>query len=94
MAQFKIAHIREQGVDIIVVPLDSSFGYKSRSDQDGFIEALQVCARSAGLAGGVVPVWLEGSTRRWICPPNWTPFFQTFEWNDILASLNKELSCG
>ena len=94
MARFKIAHIREQGVDLIIVPLYSSFGYKSRNEQDEFIGALQVCATSAGLAGTVVPVWREGSSQKFIAPHNWHSFFKTFGWNDILRNINKELTCG
>lgn len=60
MAQYKLAHIREQGVDLIIIPLDSSFGYKSETDQHDIISSLQACARSAGLAGTVVPIWEEG----------------------------------
>jgi len=94
MARFKIAHIREQGIDLIIVPLDSSFGNRTTDDQHSFIRALQACASSAGIAGTVVPVWVSGSTRSWICPPNWNSFFQSCQWNDILANLNKELTCG
>ena len=94
MSTYKVAHIREQGVDLIIIPLDSSFGYKSSSDQNDIIDALQACAANAGLAGGVVPVWLSGSTRHWICPPNWNPFFETFDWDDLMLNLNIELTCG
>ena len=94
MSQYKIAHIREQGIDLIVIPLDSSFGYKSESDQHDIISGLQACASSAGLAGTVVPIWREGSGHRFIAPPNWHPFFKTFSWNDAMRNINKELTCG
>jgi hypothetical protein len=29
--KFKIAHIKEQGQQIIIIPLDSAFGHKSES---------------------------------------------------------------
>ena len=93
MAKFKVAHIREQGIDLIIAPLESSFGRKSSADQNEFIEALQMCASAAGLAGTVVPVWLEGSSHRFIAPQNWHPFFKTFGWNDIIHNINKELTC-
>lgn len=94
MSRFKIAHIREQGVDLIIVPLESSFGYKSNREQNEIIVGLQACASSAGLAGTVVPVWREGSSHKFIAPYNWHPFFKTFGWNDILRNINKELTCG
>jgi hypothetical protein len=79
---------------MIIVPLDSSFGYKGESEQHEFITALQFCARSAGLAGTVVPIWREGSGHRFIAPPNWHNFFRKFPYNAIIANLNKELTCG
>lgn len=94
MARFKIAHIREQGVDLIIVPLDSSFGNKTQSEQSETIASLQLCASSAGLAGKVVPVWREGSSHRFIAPQQWHPFFKSIGWNQIMASINKELTCG
>jgi hypothetical protein len=57
MASYKIAHLREQGVDLIIVPLDNSLGLKSSSEQHQTINLLQACAQSVGLAGTIVPVW-------------------------------------
>ncbi|MGH7984306.1 MAG: hypothetical protein ACREFF_14365 [Candidatus Udaeobacter sp.] len=94
MATYRIAHLREQGQDMIIMPLESSFGYKSENEQHEFITALRVCARSAGLAGAVVPVWREGGGHRFIAPPPWHSFFRSLPFNAILANLNKELTCG
>lgn len=92
--RFNIAHIREQGVDMIIVPLDSSFGHKPTSAQHETIDSLQAYATSAGLAGRVVVVWQEGNGHRFIAPPNWQPFFKSLGWGQIMASINKELVCG
>ncbi|HBJ68355.1 MAG TPA: hypothetical protein DDZ09_09030 [Alcaligenes faecalis] len=94
MAQYKIAHLRQQGQDMIIIPLESSFGAKPSSDQEEIIQSLQACARSAGLAGTVVPVWRTGSRHGFIAPPPWHPFFKSLSWNDIVRSLNKVLTCG
>lgn len=93
MARYRIAHLREQGVDMIIVPLDSSFGAKSDVDQQDTIDALQACASAAGLAGTVVPVWRSGGSHRFIAPPNWHAFFRSLTWNMIMRSINKELTC-
>lgn len=79
---------------MIIVPVDPSFGYKAQSEQFDFITALQCCARSAGLAGTVVPVWRNGSSHRFIAPQNWHSFFRTLSYGTILANLNKELTCS
>lgn len=94
MAKFKVAHIREQGIDLIIAPLESSFGRKSSTDQHEFIEALQMCASVAGLAGTVVPVWREGSRHSFIAPQKWHPFFKSLGWNDIIYNINQELTCS
>lgn len=94
MATLKIAHLREQGIDLIIVPLESGFGLKSSGEQSEIVESIQWCAHSAGLAGTVVPVWRQGSGHRFIAPKNWHAFFRSLGWNDLMANLNKELTCG
>jgi hypothetical protein len=94
MSKYKIAHLREQGQDMIIVPLESSFGNMSDSDQQEILSSLQKCASSAGLAGTVVPVWRSGSGHRFIAPRPWHSFFQSMSWNVIVANINKELTCG
>jgi hypothetical protein len=92
MPRFKVAHIREQGVNLIIVPLDNSFGRKSNSDQQGILSNLQANATSAGLAGKVVPVWDSGGGRMsFIAPPNWHPFFRNLSLQFVFANLNKEI---
>ena len=92
MPSFKCAHIREQGIDLVIVPVNSSFGHKSDSDQQDTIDAMQTAASSAGHAGTVVPIWNIGKRTVFIAPPNWHPFFKSIQWNDVLATVNKEIS--
>ena len=92
MPSFNAAHVREQGVDLIIVPVSSSFGHKPESEQVEIIDAMQVAANSAGLAGTVVPVWQIGSRTVFIAPPNWHPFFKSITWAEVLASVNKTIS--
>lgn len=94
MNKFKIAHLREQGSDMVIVLLDSAFENKPSADQQDVIAALQACSENAGLAGIVVPVWQYRGRLRFIAPHNWLPFFESLNWNRIVASVNKELSCG
>ena len=92
MPRFKVAHIREQGQDIIIVPLESSFGYKSDSEQAAIIDELQSHARGAGLGGTIVPVWDDGGGRmKFIAPRPWHPFFQGLSLTSVYANLNREL---
>jgi hypothetical protein len=94
MPKFKVANFREQGVDLVVVFLDSSFDRKSTDEQSDAITALQLCASSAGLPGTLIPVWTVGGNMRFIAPQNWHPFFRTAGIYQVLVqNINRELTC-
>lgn len=94
MPQYKIAHLREQGQDMIIIPLDQSYGYKSNADQNRIKRNLQACAVSAGLAGTVVTVWetLSGQMS-FLAPVQWQSYFSTMSLSDVYANINKTLIC-
>lgn len=95
MPTFQVAHLREQGQDIIIVLVDTSFGYKSQQEQNEVCASLQACASRAGLAGTVVPIWDAGGGRmQFLAPEPWVPFFQSMSLADFAASVNRELTCG
>ena len=93
LPSYHIAHIKEQGQDMIIVPLDPSFGNKSNQQQQAFRLEIQARAQAAGLAGIVVLIWKHGNNgTRFIAPNNWTPFFKGLPFNVALSSRNKILS--
>ncbi len=94
MNKFKIAHLREQGQNMIIIPLENNFEYKTNNEQFEIVDSLQSYASSAGLAGTVVPVWQHGRQMKFIAPQPWHPFFKSLTWNDVIRNLNKELTCG
>jgi hypothetical protein len=95
MDKFRIAHIREQGQDIVIVPVHDRFRYQTNTEQNRICAALQACAVSAGLAGTVVPVWDAGGGRMgFLAPQQWQSFFSRISLADVAASINKELTCG
>jgi hypothetical protein len=91
MPDFKIAHIRQQEQDMVIVPLTPEFEHKTPTEKRSAIDELQVRSQAAGLAGTVVPAWLYQNRVHFIAPEPWHPFFQSLTWNQILASVNKEL---
>jgi|SRR5580693_632581 hypothetical protein len=94
MAKFQVAHIREQGADLIIIPLTSHFDLKSKAEQLETVDARQRCASDAGLAGTVVPVWKTASGGwSFLAPSNWTPFFKSLDIKAVAANLNRELTC-
>lgn len=94
MAKYKIAHLCEQGQDMIIVPLENNFHHATGADQQNTIDYLQACSIDAGLAGKVVPVWRHGGRVYFIAPTPWHPFFKSLSWDDISLNINKELICG
>jgi len=95
MTTFDVAHVREQGIDLIIVLLDSSFGYKTAMEQKEIAAALRKCAVAAGLAGAVVPVWDAGGGQiGFLAPPNLHPFFSSIDLAFVLANVNTKLTCG
>lgn len=93
MPTLQVAHLHEQGQDMIIAPLDSDFGSKTQGDQAAVIGEIQLRARGAGLAGKVVPVWDDGGGRMaFIAPKPWHPFFQGLDMPMVWANVNKELS--
>lgn len=92
MPRFKVAHIKEQGQDIVVVPLDSTFGRKMSGEQQAIAAELQLRSRSAGLAGRVVPVWDNGSGRMgFLAPQNWHAFFAGLNLGWVFTNINREI---
>lgn len=87
MATFNVAHIREQGQDIIIVIVD-------REPTPADIRQLQICANNAGLRGTVVPVWESMGRFAFIAPRPWHPFFRSLTWDVVLMSVNKRLTCS
>lgn len=92
MPHFRIAHLREQSQDMIIVPLESSFGNKTGDAQNAIVAELQVHARAAGLAGIVVPVWESSGRMSFIAPLPWHSFFKSLSMRGVMQNVNKELS--
>jgi len=95
MATYDVAHIKEQGIDLIIIVVDSSFGLKTPGEQQKMTVALQECATAAGLAGTVVPVWDAGAGQMgFFAPTNWRAFFSSIDLAFVATNINRELTCA
>ncbi len=93
MTTLEVAHVRQQGVDMIIVPLDRSFNHKPSSQQNATRNEIQTRANSAGLRGSVALVWDAGGGRMaFLAPPQWMNFFRSINLRWVFANLNRELS--
>jgi hypothetical protein len=92
MPRLKVAHVNEQGANMVIVPLDSGFGRKVSNDQKAIAAELQMRSEAAGLAGQVVPVWDNGGGRMgFLAPRNWHAFFESVSLQWVFANVNREL---
>ncbi|MFK3663917.1 hypothetical protein ACI2JN_01485 [Ochrobactrum teleogrylli] len=92
MTSLKIAHIREQGQDMIIAPLAGSFEHKTAAEQSAAVNEIQVAARSAGLRGTVVVFWPSGGRMKFIGPRPWHTFLRSLSMQHIQMNLNRTLS--
>lgn len=91
MPTFQIAHVREQGEDIIFILLDQSFARQTDESQAAQIAELQERANSAGLSGIVVPCWYEIHRWHFVGPPQWRALFESIPPGWVKQRLNHNL---
>ena len=93
MPTFQVAHLHRDGQDVIIVPVDRSFGKRSPSEQARIQEAFQRSAAAADMAGVVVPVWEDATGRMaFRAPPPWHDFFKSIDMVYVATALNRSLS--
>jgi hypothetical protein len=91
---FEVAHIREQGENVILIVVSPSFGSRSSSAQAATHTALEIAAHRAGLAGGVALVWDNGGRVMTYGPRQWAGYLQGLSWPYIAANVNRTLRCN
>jgi hypothetical protein len=91
MPHFKVAHIREQGQNMLIFPLDSSVHHKTDAEKAEILDELEMRAHAAGLAGGAVVVWEHGRSFNFMGPRPWHPFLRSIDMGAVMASVNKEI---
>ena len=91
--KFDIAHVREQGQDMIIIPLDSNFEYKSDDQKRNTMYALQTCASNARLGGTVVLIWESNGRTKFMAPQPWHGLFRSVDMLWVAKRINKSLTC-
>jgi hypothetical protein len=93
MPSFQVAHIKEQETELIIIPLEASFGQLSEPDKRIHIADLQAHATAAGMRGTVVPVWDTGGGHMgFIAPFQWQAYFSELALTQVHALVNAQLS--
>ena len=93
MPSFMVAHVKHQGVELVLVPLEDDFDRYPREEQSALIAELRKRAREAGLRGTVVPVWnVEHEHMKFVAPREMHALFKGVDVNWVRASVNLDLS--
>ncbi|RON24533.1 hypothetical protein BK660_02350 [Pseudomonas brassicacearum] len=93
MAKYLIAHVRQGGQNMIIFPLNASFGSQSNHTQEEIIRTFQLAASGASLAGHVVVIWRSGNQTYFRAPYAWHSFFTSPDaYAFVMGNLNKELT--
>ena len=92
MSSIKVAHLREQGQDMILFPLSSAFGNKSTSAQNAILAELERSAHRAGLAGRAAAFWEAGGRTHFLGPRPWVSFLRSMSLAMVWANVNREFS--
>ena len=93
MPTYKVAHLHEQGQDMIIFPLEAAFGHMTESDKNQELGALGFQANRAGLRGAAVVVWDAGAGRMgFFGPDQWHRYLSSISLSFVMANLNKEIS--
>jgi hypothetical protein len=94
VASYKIAHIKVEGQDMILVPLDHDFAYRSDRQKADFLAYLQGCAKAAGLRGNVVLAWEDSGLRTtFLGPREWGRFLGNADLQFVWSNVNRQLTC-
>lgn len=92
MVKLNAACFKEIGVELILVPFDNSFGKKSYDEKKEVIKNLQLDIHLSGMKGTIVPIWKSEKHKCFIAPVELHPFIRGFSWDEVLSSVNCEVS--
>lgn len=91
--KYKLAHIHTRGVDLILIPLDSSIETHSIADQGEIHKSFQMVAGSAGLRGNIVLVWDKGGgATGFLSESHIQSVMQKITYEFVQTKLNREMS--
>jgi hypothetical protein len=92
MPRYEVAHIREHGTDIVIIPLEPTFDSKSPAEKTRTRDELQLKATAAGLAGTVALVWEHNDRMAFFGPNNLHTYLGSLNMALVLQSVNKFIS--
>lgn len=92
MPKFPVAHLKEQGQDLVVIFVSSAMRYKTLQERQATLEDFQASSLAAGLAGTAALAWEFGSRLEYFCAPAFQTFFSSLSYEDLTANINRTLT--
>jgi hypothetical protein len=93
MPSFEVAHLREQGQDMLLFALDgATFHHKTDNEQSGIVAELEARAHAAGLAGSAAAFWNYGSRGYFRGPRLWHSYLSSINTTWVAMRANKTIS--
>ena len=90
---YKIAHTRQQDLNMVFVVTSSSFFNADSNAKERMWTAMRTCAKAANLAGDVVMVANVNGSFRSYGPKSWANYLKNLDMAWVNARLNKKLTC-
>lgn len=92
MLTFTVAYIRVAGADLILVPVDDTFGDWSHAEQLAAVAEFRRYAVKTGMTGTVAPVWKNAAGRGvFFVPPSLRPVVEVLTWEFVTGCINYRL---
>ena len=93
MPTYDIAHITDQGLDLIIVPLHANFQFRTLEEQKRAVAELQRAAGKAGWNSTVVPIWDSGGGRMgFLAPSHYHAFLRAIDLGFVAKKINETLN--
>lgn len=93
MPRLKLAHLREQGQNMLLFPLDGGrIHHKTNTQKAELLAELEARAHAAGLAGTAALVWDYGGRTHTYGPKQWQGFLRSISTQMVLMNVNQEIS--
>lgn len=92
MPRYKVAHLYEQGQNMLLFPVDGgSIHHKTNSEKNEILEELEARANAAGLAGSAALIWNYGGQTHTYGPQRWQGFLRSISMQFVLRNVNQEI---
>ena len=91
MAKYRVAQLTHEGENVILVPVDRSFGKRAQEHREQELVKLRAAAASTGLNGTVVIIWDSAGSVAAFGPDKWKNFAENLRWTSLRTKMNSDL---